>query len=101
MQQPMVHLYTGEGKGKTTAAMGLALRALGNEKKVVISAQVGRQEPGHVIKRFGGQLVGGHKLVTVGRRDGGFQDKNRLRKVSAPQHHVRCNWQGHHSSSPK
>ena len=27
---------TGEGKGKTTAAMGLAARALGHEKKVVI-----------------------------------------------------------------
>lgn len=32
----LVHLYTGSGKGKTTAAMGLALRALGREKKVVI-----------------------------------------------------------------
>ena len=32
----MLHVYTGEGKGKTTAAMGLALRALGHGRKVVI-----------------------------------------------------------------
>ena len=33
----MIHLYCGEGKGKTTAAMGLALRMAGRGGRVVIA----------------------------------------------------------------
>lgn len=36
MQKGYVHVYTGNGKGKTTAALGLALRAVCAGKKVFI-----------------------------------------------------------------
>jgi cob(I)alamin adenosyltransferase len=32
----MIHIYTGDGKGKTTAALGLAIRAAGCGRKIVI-----------------------------------------------------------------
>ncbi|MCK4654602.1 MAG: cob(I)yrinic acid a,c-diamide adenosyltransferase [Candidatus Cloacimonetes bacterium] len=32
----MIHIYTGNGKGKTTAALGLIIRALGNGKRVCL-----------------------------------------------------------------
>ena len=33
----LIHIYCGDGKGKTTAATGLAIRAAGNNLKVLIS----------------------------------------------------------------
>ena len=36
LRRGMVQVYTGDGKGKTTAALGLALRAAGHQLRVVI-----------------------------------------------------------------
>lgn len=36
MKKTIVHVYTGDGKGKTSAALGLALRAAGRDFKTLI-----------------------------------------------------------------
>lgn len=36
MGKPVVILYTGSGKGKTTASLGLALRSLGHNMKIAV-----------------------------------------------------------------
>lgn len=53
-EKGLVIIYTGEGKGKTTAALGLVLRASGYKKKCLI-IQFGKAW-------FSGELVGVKKL---------------------------------------
>ena len=38
MEKGLIHIYSGEGKGKTTASVGLAVRALGHGFNVVYSS---------------------------------------------------------------
>jgi cob(I)alamin adenosyltransferase len=46
----MIQVYTGNGKGKTTAALGLALRAVGHGRKVfIIQFLKGSQKTGEII----------------------------------------------------
>ncbi|MDR1096113.1 MAG: cob(I)yrinic acid a,c-diamide adenosyltransferase [Spirochaetaceae bacterium] len=50
----MVHVYTGEGKGKSTAAVGLAVRAAGRGRRVVIVQFLKGSETGElaVLRRI-------------------------------------------------
>jgi len=45
MQQGLIQVYTGEGKGKTTAAVGLVVRALGQGLKVLLVRFLKPAEP--------------------------------------------------------
>ncbi|MCD4812190.1 cob(I)yrinic acid a,c-diamide adenosyltransferase [bacterium] len=67
------HIYTGNGKGKTTAALGLAVRAVGAGKRVCFiqflkggiysEHRVLKQIKGITLKKFGRDCLVGKKAV--------------------------------------
>lgn len=54
----MVHVYTGDGKGKTTAALGLAFRAAGYGKKTLFLQFMKLNQSGEILSshRFPGLI---------------------------------------------
>ena len=61
MAKGLVHLYWGNGKGKTTAAMGVALRSLAAGKRVVIVQFLKGQESGEIklLSQLGAKIFRG------------------------------------------
>lgn len=54
----LLHVYTGDGKGKTTCAMGLATRMLGYEKPVLIIQFMKQPNSGELVslKKLGAHI---------------------------------------------
>lgn len=48
-ERGLIHIYCGEGKGKTTAALGLAVRAAGRGKQVIIARFLKNNDSGEVF----------------------------------------------------
>lgn len=59
MQQGFVQIYTGDGKGKTTAALGLALRALGAGMQVFLGQFIKKGFSGEIkaLRNFHPQIA--------------------------------------------
>ena len=54
MRKGLIHIYYGDGKGKTTCALGMALRALGNGLRVQLYQFLKDAPSGEIeaLKRF-------------------------------------------------
>ena len=48
MEKGLVHIYCGDGKGKTSAAIGLAVRAAGNGMKVLFTRFLKTEDSGEL-----------------------------------------------------
>lgn len=55
MELGLIHIYCGDGKGKTTASMGLGMRAAGRDKKVLLTQFLKDNETGELnsIEKLG------------------------------------------------
>ncbi|MEO0123263.1 MAG: cob(I)yrinic acid a,c-diamide adenosyltransferase [candidate division WOR-3 bacterium] len=73
----MIQIYTGNGKGKTTAALGIAMRAVGHGKKVImIQFMKGKINYGELKSA---KLLKNFKIEQYGRPD--FVDKDNPAKI--------------------
>ena len=63
MGEGLIHLYLGDGKGKTTAAVGLAIRAAGRKRKVVFAQFLKGRKTGEVapLKGLGVRVIRSEK----------------------------------------
>lgn len=78
MPSAYIHIYTGNGKGKTTAALGLALRAAGHNKRTYIGQFMKGQEYGEL------DAIKAIPQITIEQ----YGDKGCIRKEEVTQKHI-------------
>ena len=73
----LIHIYTGDGKGKTTAALGLILRASGRGLHVVLGQFLKGRETGelHTLSLLPGVTVFRGKPLTKFGTSGSSDDR--------------------------
>lgn len=91
MKKGYIQVYTGNGKGKTTAAVGLAIRAAGNGMKTFIGQFMKGQSYGELsvlaamehirVEQFGDEGCITRDQVTQGHIDHGTYGINRIKAI--------------------
>lgn len=80
MKQSCIHIYCGDGKGKSTAAMGLALRAAGSGEKVLVT-QFLKDGTSSELKIL--REISGVRVLTCDKKFGFFWNMTEKEKVQA------------------
>lgn len=82
----MIHLYTGDGKGKTTAAVGLAVRAAGRGKKVLFTQFMKGNDSGEL---FVLEQIPGIRICRSSKNFGFYKSMTQEQKAELTKEHNR------------
>jgi len=81
----LIHVYTGEGKGKSTAALGLALRASGRGKRVLLVQFFKGSDTGELHTA---ELLPNITVLRLEQRHGFFKYMNEAQKAEVYEEHT-------------
>jgi len=90
----LIQVYTGNGKGKTTAALGLALRAAGRDMKILIVQFMKKWDYGELHSV---ELVPNITLKTFGTKDFVYKGKAKEIDYKEAEKAFTCGMEGIHS----
>ena len=85
MGRGLIHIYYGEGKGKTTAAAGLAVRAMGRGLKVLFAQFMKQADSGEIpmLEKLTARVVRFEEVLSPRFHPGTDPDKQRQNALSA------------------